>query len=857
MRYRFLALALLAGCGPDAPVAEPGRESVDLLARTPQTAVEQPGVIRAGDEVGFGAHDVAGWLSTPDPVASGGFAVASRARTSVLALPVLDAGDRTIELDVVASIGRSEATDGEPLAVEIRLNQRAIGTAHLQGGAERVSLEVPADLWRTARDPSAPGSNTLEFLPATVERRRARDDGTEASWYALSLRAVRYAEPRRIERTDAGLSLAPGTAATWIVEGAGRFELEGVFESAVEETALVELLAHDRVQDVRRPARVRLPLAVGPRPAKPFALTYEGAREAPFAVRVSWPLDARAPLVVRALRAEQDAHARGSLPPIVFVSVDTLAAHALGLYGSERATSPNLERFARDAVVFDAARANAPWTVPSYVSQFTGLLPAASERSEARSAHERFRLAPQRWTLAELLDARGYACEAIVDNPWLRSIAGVEQGFQRFDDEPSTRHLDDVDGGMRLVFPRGLERLTALAETSRAPFLFLQVLDVHGTYFTPDDVTGRFGSREARDGDAFLTVQPDGDQRAGFVQRYIAQSLGEPISEDGGERVSRRRLTAAYDEGVADFDREFGRLVDGLRRRGLYDASVIVVTADHGEATADDPWPFTHKYPLESTLRVPLLVKLPDSRYGGTRVSDAVTLVDLYPTLAELAGVTIADERFDGRSLVPLMRGDPLTPRPSIATHGGFEGRSIVVASHMLVEYEHRRLSSAEFLSYAPLFEAWKAFDPNVARRLEADGFQPRPDDAWIAGGDDRVRAAPWNEALRTSRRRFAAQGGLHRELYVLGEDGPSRVALDSDELRERAFFMGERLRVADERASDLSIDQVAHVDESGLVDTEELRRLGYIFEPEAAPAGGAAHSGGGAAHSGGDERDR
>lgn len=663
-------------------------------------------------------------------------------------------------------------------------------------------------------------------------------------------------EGRGGEEGVGGVQLEAGASRAWIVDGRGGFELTGRFRSEVDETGLLVLLEHDPAREGLAGAELaRIPFAVGPSDNEPVTVAHDVLAphgvDHDYEVRVAWPDDAGAPLFIDELRAEHDAPSIAELPPVIFVSVDTLAAHALGLYGYERDTSPNLERFAEDAVVFDRARANAPWTAPSYVSQFTGLLPPASENTGRERGEQRFHLLPQRYTLAELMARRGYACEAIVDNPWLSAIDGVEQGFERFDTEPAQRHLDDVEGGMRLVLPRGIERLQALVDAGRAPFLFLQVLDVHGTYFTPDDLTGRFGSRDVRADDRLLRVKPDGDKRAQMVHRYIAQSLGDPIPEadefaQGGASVSVRRLTAAYDEGVADFDREFGRFVERLKEGGLYDDALIVVTADHGEARGDDPWPFTHKFPREDTLHVPLLVKLPGGERGGTRVSEPVSLVDLYPTFAELVGVEVDEERLDGRSFVPLLRGETRPARASIATNGAFEGRRIVMGSFALRVYEHRRFSAAEFLSYPPLFEAWSTFDPATAERLAADGFESRGDDPWVTGGDKRVATATWAADLRTSRRRFGREAALYRELVRLDEDGATVMSLDDEANRARALAMGIRLRDAMDGAAGRALEQIGYVRSNGAdaAAREALERLGYVdrFVPHGAeqPATGA-----------------
>jgi arylsulfatase A-like enzyme len=152
-----------------------------------------------------------------------------------------------------------------------------------------------------------------------------------------------------------------------------------------------------------------------------------------------------------------------------------------------------------------------------------------------------------------------------------------------------------------------------------------------------------------------------------------------------------------YAAGITYLDRHVGALLDSLRATGQIDRSIVVVLADHGEHLTEHDTYFTHTFPYEECLHVPLMIRLPKAVMGGTRVGDPVSLVDVLPTVADLMGFELPGP-VDGQSLVPFMRGEQIAPRILLAERGSKESRmarAVWDADHRLLEFRedgHTRL---------------------------------------------------------------------------------------------------------------------------------------------------------------------
>jgi arylsulfatase A-like enzyme len=409
-------------------------------------------------------------------------------------------------------------------------------------------------------------------------------------------------------------------------------------------------------------------------------------------------------------------------PPIVFVSIDTFSARHLSLYGYARATSPELERLREDAVVFERCLANAPWTLPSYLSVMSGLYPRAhwveldyQEGSRIQS-FDQFTLAPSRWTLAEALRARGYRTAGFVDTQWLSPQSGVQQGFDLYNGDAALAPFSEVHAGIELIVERLVPPWLATTDADRPPFLFVHALDAHGPYLPEEPFRDAFLPHLT--GERSWVPVGSVNQTYRTIPKWMGLTLVPDEDSPLPEAQPVEELVARYDETLLKVDAYLGRLLALLRERGLYDEAAIVVTGDHGEFFG--PGVFGHGVMREAVLHVPLILKLPGNARGGQRVETPVSLVDLYPTLLELSGVPAEDSRLHGESwLALLQRGAPRGERALFSEGGHVEQYALDLGRWRLVE-EHpgSESSEASLLTHPRVPEEWlRAHAPELLTR--------------------------------------------------------------------------------------------------------------------------------------------
>jgi arylsulfatase A-like enzyme len=333
-------------------------------------------------------------------------------------------------------------------------------------------------------------------------------------------------------------------------------------------------------------------------------------------------------------------------PAIVLVSLDTLRADALGSYGYPRPTSPALDAFAREAVRFADAGAQATATLPSHLSLFTSLYPAriAITRADGRNdtqARTRLRLPDAALTLAEALRARGYQTLAFTDGGFVHPFYGMDQGFDAFE-------MATGPGLYWNQLPRTLaqieKRLAARAQAGdRSPlFLFVHSYDVHEPYSDIPAFARRFSEGS----------YAEFERERGFAARPALLSRHRP------ELTARDTewVRGLYDNGVLATDTAMAGLFALLRKYELYDGALIAVVSDHGEEFLDHGDYGHGPRVYQELAHVPWLLRLPGARSGGRVVSQPVALLDVAPTLLDLAGLPVPPE-FQGRSLRALLDG--------------------------------------------------------------------------------------------------------------------------------------------------------------------------------------------------------
>jgi choline-sulfatase len=317
----------------------------------------------------------------------------------------------------------------------------------------------------------------------------------------------------------------------------------------------------------------------------------------------------------------------GPRPSVILVSIDTLRADHVGLYGYSRDTTPFLDRFAKDATVFEHAFTTCPWTLVAHMTMLTGLFPA-----QHGVVHAELGLSPDVPLLAERLKSAGYQTLALYYPAWISERYGFQRGFDVF-----REHATAEEAGEHLC-----EELARI-DRSRPYFLFYHLFDVHngamesGTraiYQSPPPFQDMFlaGADER-----MPDVPPDELWESKDVKGLLAPSQLEA-------------LVALYDGGIRHVDTRLAEAFDWLGQQGLLENTLVIITADHGEALGQRGRLGGHGDLAQEGLHVPLLVRHPERLGAGTRVSAPTHLGDIVPTVLDVAGLP-ADPALPGRSL--------------------------------------------------------------------------------------------------------------------------------------------------------------------------------------------------------------
>lgn len=309
-------------------------------------------------------------------------------------------------------------------------------------------------------------------------------------------------------------------------------------------------------------------------------------------------------------------------PNVVIITIDTLRADHLGCYGDHQAHTPILDALARQGVLFRTAISQVPLTLPSHCSIMTGTDPPVHGVRDNLG----YTLGDDPPTLATLLKKRGYVTAAFVAAEVLDARRGLNQGFDTYSSP----------------FRRTMSR--------KNPLVFnLQDLQRPATEVINDAL-------------GWMRTRPQGADQPFFIWIH----LYDPHLPYDPPEPFRSLLPSRYDGEIAYADDAIGKFFDFLRQHGLYDPTLIVALADHGEGLGDHG-EATHGYFIyDSTLRVPLIIKAPaEAKIPPRRVDAVVRTIDVAPTVLQLLGLPSAPS-MQGSSLLSLMLGKTSTsPGPA------------------------------------------------------------------------------------------------------------------------------------------------------------------------------------------------
>ena len=311
------------------------------------------------------------------------------------------------------------------------------------------------------------------------------------------------------------------------------------------------------------------------------------------------------------------------------IGVDTLRADPIGSLVNGRPLTPNIDRFKLDGVDFARCYSQSSWTLPSFMSLFT---------AQYEFHHQMRRnsvLDPGKPFLVKELAAK-YVTVNLNGGTFMSRNFGFARNFDYFEASPA---LAGSFGG-KVLFNKALD----LIDRARFPssFMFLHTYQVHSPFAPPAKFLAQIDANPLH---TFLNSIPFGQQSKRFV----------PV--DDALRNSYKEL---YQGEILAFDSFFGDFIAALKRRGIYDRSLIVLMSDHGEEFFEHRgWGHGHAL-YDELIHVPLVIKLPAQEHRGLKVVENVGVIDILPTVLAAVGGRPPDLAIDGLDLAPLMKGGKL-----------------------------------------------------------------------------------------------------------------------------------------------------------------------------------------------------
>ena len=349
-------------------------------------------------------------------------------------------------------------------------------------------------------------------------------------------------------------------------------------------------------------------------------------------------------------------------PNVLLFVMDTQPVRNLTPYGYSRPTTPNIERIARQGLVYENHFVTGSWTVPVHASLFTGLY----QLGHGTGGQHEF-LSPSLPTLAGLLQAAGYQTMGFSNNTWVnQDETNIARGFEKFYlvPRPSGQNPqigpeddfvlhDEVDSGSAHTVDLVRQWFKDSYDDSRPYFLFVNCVEPHLRAWAPEPFRSRF----------LLAGTSEAEARS-VNQDIFAERLGRvPDRPDGYmSPVDWEILKSLYDGETACLDQRIGVLFDHLNERGHLDNTLLILVSDHGDLLERRGMMGHHLSLFDDLIHTPLIVRWPGVIPAGARFSGFVQICDWLPTILEILGLQDLpiDVEGQGRSLTPTWQDRPV-----------------------------------------------------------------------------------------------------------------------------------------------------------------------------------------------------
>ncbi|WP_077623353.1 sulfatase family protein [Sediminibacillus massiliensis] len=334
----------------------------------------------------------------------------------------------------------------------------------------------------------------------------------------------------------------------------------------------------------------------------------------------------------------------GKKPNVILFGIDSLRRDIMSSYGYHHQTTPHIDKFAEEGVLFEKHFSPSIPTTPAYASMLSG---RDCFGTDVVALRHQGPMGEGMKTLAEILGENDYntTCVGFSNNPSSR-------GFQKYLDYeawlpdetgrcPKAQNLNDV----------AIPELKRLEADDKPFFLFLRHMDPHSPYLPPRPFERMFYAGDEKDPEN-KSMEPvyNFKPHADFMKSWIPEGV-----------TDKDYVIAQYEGAVAYMDACIQNIFAQVEELGIEEETLIVVTSDHGETLYEHDCFFDHHGMYDNCLVVPLILKYKGKLPEGKRFSDATLIQDITPTILELLGIE-ADLEFEGRSLVNMIKGDAPVP---------------------------------------------------------------------------------------------------------------------------------------------------------------------------------------------------
>jgi arylsulfatase A-like enzyme len=341
---------------------------------------------------------------------------------------------------------------------------------------------------------------------------------------------------------------------------------------------------------------------------------------------------------------------------VVVVLIDTMRARSLKPFNPQtRVKTPVLDKIATEGAVFEATQAPENWTKPSTASLLTGLYPAT------HGAKTDAAVVPKAATLlSESLKEAGFSTASFIANGYVSDKFGFNQGWDKYTNYIREKKSTDAEN----VFKDAGDWIEQ--HKDERFFAYVHTIDPHVPYDPPDE---------------FLSMYKKGEYTGPVSPRKTPEQLAEAKKvppKISFSAADKQYLKDLYDGEVSYHDRYMGLFVERLAKLGLYDDTVFVITADHGEEFDEHgSWGHGHSV-YQELLWIPYIVRLPGVVPAGKRIGEAVSSMTVFPTVLEAVGVT-APSTLEDRSVLSWLRGAP-PPAVPVAFSDFLDDRRVIRA---------------------------------------------------------------------------------------------------------------------------------------------------------------------------------